>query len=81
MPIYEYQCPGCGHTFEKLQFLQERAALCPACGTDAEKVMSASVGFIMKETGYPAGGHGAQDRGPCCGQASPCEHPKRCCTR
>ena len=81
MPIYEYQCPGCSHTFEKLQSLKQGAALCPACGKEAERVMSASVGFIMKGTGRRAGDRGAQDEGSCCGQVSPCEHPKRCCTK
>ena len=81
MPIYEYQCPGCGRAFEKLQSLKEGAALCPACGKEAERVMSASVGFIMKGTDHRAGGRGGQDDGSCCGQASPCEDPKRCCTK
>jgi putative FmdB family regulatory protein len=81
MPIYEYQCSDCGRTFEKLQSLQERTAFCPTCGKEARKVMSASVGYVMKETGHGGGGRGARDPGSCCGQSSPCENPKRCCTK
>lgn len=80
MPIYEYRCLNCGCTFERLQSLQESpAATCPECGKAAEKVMSASVGYIMKGAKNSGGGRRAQDGGPCCGQASPCEDPKRCC--
>ena len=84
MPIYEYTCPECDHTFEKLQLLREGpVALCPQCGSPAEKIMSASVGYIMKgeNPGRPRGGRGAQGSGPCCGQQSGCDNPKRCCTK
>jgi putative FmdB family regulatory protein len=82
MPIYEYRCLDCGHTFERLQSLQERpVADCPECGKPVEKVMSASVGYIMKGANNPGGGRWAQDGGACCGQSSPCEDPKRCCTK
>jgi putative FmdB family regulatory protein len=81
MPIYEYECSDCGRTFEKLQSLEERVALCPACGKEAQKVMSASVGYIMKGGNYHGGGRDARESGLCCGQTSPCEHPKRCCTK
>jgi putative FmdB family regulatory protein len=81
MPIYEYQCLDCGHTFEKLQSLQESPASCPACGKEARRVMSASVGYVMKGTSHGGGGRGARDGGSCCGQSSPCANPKRCCTK
>ncbi|MBW2020663.1 MAG: zinc ribbon domain-containing protein [Deltaproteobacteria bacterium] len=82
MPIYEYRCPDCGHTFERLQSLQEGAvATCPECGNPAKKVMSASVGYIMKGANHPGVGRGAREGGSCCGHSSPCEHPKRCCMK
>lgn len=31
MPIYEYQCLGCGHSFEYLLRSTSPAASCPAC--------------------------------------------------
>ncbi|MFQ5807671.1 MAG: zinc ribbon domain-containing protein [Phycisphaerae bacterium] len=35
MPIYEYECPACGATFEQLirSKRDERAAVCSACGS------------------------------------------------
>jgi len=34
MPIYEYQCPGCGQTFDKLMRFSEadQVPVCPHCG-------------------------------------------------
>ena len=50
MPIFEYQCKGCGLQFEKLVFGQESPA-CPDCdGTRVCKLMS-SCGFISKGAG------------------------------
>ncbi|MGH8056481.1 MAG: FmdB family zinc ribbon protein, partial [Candidatus Entotheonellia bacterium] len=33
MPIFEYECQGCGHIFEKVQVVrqQEGVAACPVC--------------------------------------------------
>ncbi len=81
MPIYEYHCSDCGRTFEKIQPLEAKTALCPKCGKEAQKVMSASVGYIMKGTGHHGGGPSARDSGSCCGEFTPCENPKRCCTK
>jgi len=44
-------------------------------------VMSASVGYIMKGTSHHGGGRRARDASSCCGASTPCEHPKRCCTK
>lgn len=36
MPIYEYHCPSCGATFEKLVRLGSDAPVhCPTCDSDA----------------------------------------------
>lgn len=32
MPIYEYACAACGHRFERIMKVGERAPACPACG-------------------------------------------------
>jgi putative FmdB family regulatory protein len=43
MPIYEYQCRGCGQSFEKLQKMDEgkKTIKCPHCGQEkAERVLS-----------------------------------------
>ncbi|MBW2038875.1 MAG: zinc ribbon domain-containing protein [Deltaproteobacteria bacterium] len=44
MPLYEYRCQACGHTFETLRGLQERdkEVVCPQCGErKAERLLSA----------------------------------------
>ena len=53
MPIYEYFCPKCGSEFELRRHLSEvdKPALCPRCGTEGQKLMSAfasKVGFAIK---------------------------------
>ncbi|MEO5740559.1 MAG: zinc ribbon domain-containing protein [Vicinamibacterales bacterium] len=42
MPIYEYECRGCGHQFEFLLLPAHPAApACPSCkGEDLERVIS-----------------------------------------
>ena len=41
MPIYEYECRGCGHEFEYLVLPHSPAAQCPSCGqTDLEQKIS-----------------------------------------
>jgi putative FmdB family regulatory protein len=40
MPLYEYRCRTCGHQFEALVRVSDRAA-CPSCqGTDLEQLVS-----------------------------------------
>jgi putative FmdB family regulatory protein len=43
MPIYEFQCRKCGHTFEQLVFAsdKEEDIACPSCGKrDVCKLLS-----------------------------------------
>lgn len=41
MPIYDYECRACGHTFEYLVLPQSPAAQCPSCGkADLEQKIS-----------------------------------------
>ena len=40
MPIYEYECRGCGHQFEQL-IIHSTTAECPQChGHDLERLVS-----------------------------------------
>ena len=43
MPIYEHQCPNCGHEFELRRSISEmdNPASCPSCGQEAKRVLSA----------------------------------------
>jgi putative FmdB family regulatory protein len=40
MPLYEYRCEACGHTFEKLFFGEEGRVRCPECEGRVQKLMS-----------------------------------------
>lgn len=50
MPMYDYVCDGCGNRFEEFRHLDDKTAVvCPACGVEARKVISA-VGFAIHNT-------------------------------
>lgn len=52
MPIYEYQCPECGHGFELIQPVSASSEQpCPACGATASRKISQS-GFVLKGAGF-----------------------------
>jgi len=42
LPLYEYQCTKCKHTFEKIQkFSDPPVSECPKCGGKVEQLLSA----------------------------------------
>jgi putative FmdB family regulatory protein len=52
MPLYEYQCKKCKHTFEKIQsFSDKPVKKCPECGGPVEKLLSAPA-VQFKGTGW-----------------------------
>lgn len=53
MPIYEYNCKNCGHSFEEIQKISDPALVkCNACGKDSlQKLISAS-GFRLSGGGW-----------------------------
>ena len=57
MPIYEYQCQGCGCRFEELVFSASAPTPdCPDCRSDkVEKLMSAAA---VRPAGTPKGSGG-----------------------
>ncbi len=47
MPIYEYKCDQCAHTFEKLVFAgDEDAVNCPSCGAKKVKKLMSCASFM-----------------------------------
>ncbi len=51
MPLYEYQCPGCGN-FEVIQkFADDPLSACPTCGQGVSKLPSAPA-FHLKGSGW-----------------------------
>jgi putative FmdB family regulatory protein len=52
MPIYEYQCAGCGRVVEKWQKVSESPLKdCPTCGGALHKLIS-SCSFQLKGSGW-----------------------------
>ena len=44
MPIYEYRCGTCVHTFDVLKKMSDPAEeACPACRGDAQRLVSAPI--------------------------------------
>lgn len=67
MPLYEYHCPACNRTFEKLRpiALALQPAPCPAGHAEAQRTLSLfSTGARRGEPEQAAGG--------CCGGSCGC---------
>jgi len=53
MPIYEYKCNACEHTFDKLQKIDDPAfTVCPDCGKPELKKLVSAAGFRLKGSGW-----------------------------
>jgi putative FmdB family regulatory protein len=53
MPIYEYQCGACGHSFETLQKVSDSPLTrCPECGEEALKKLISATAFRLKGGGW-----------------------------
>lgn len=52
MPIYEYKCEKCGHTFEAIQKVSDQPiTTCPKCSGVTTKIISAA-GLQFKGSGW-----------------------------
>ncbi len=52
MPIYEYRCTACGHTFERMQKVSDPPVKkCPKCQAKVEKLLSPP-GLLFKGSGW-----------------------------
>ena len=72
MPIYEYKCTACGHSFDTLQKVSEAPLTrCPACGEEALKKLISPSAFRLKGGGWykASGGDTAADSAPAGGHA------------
>jgi len=53
MPIYEYQCPACGHQLEALQKISDAPLVqCPACNESVLQKMISATSFQLKGSGW-----------------------------
>jgi putative FmdB family regulatory protein len=69
MPIYEYQCKGCGHEFEYLVIGKDSPA-CPACQSKKVCKLMSSCGFVSKSAGGQTVSASSSSCGSC--KASSC---------
>ena len=59
MPLYEYECTACHKHTEKIQkFSDPEITICPHCGGELKRVISAPA-FSMKGGGWFADGYGS----------------------
>ncbi|WP_075643266.1 FmdB family zinc ribbon protein [Caballeronia sordidicola] len=65
MPVYDYECPECGH-FETARRIAERndAVPCPRCGLTAQRVVVGAPS-LSGEAAEAAGGYGMRHMGGC----------------
>ena len=64
MPVYEYNCHQCGHSFEKLVFDQNSAIVCPECrSANIEKQFSMFATTVKSES--KMAGQCSAGMGPC----------------
>lgn len=57
MPIYEYQCQNCHHTFEEIQKVSDpHVGTCPQCGGTVERLIS-QTSFALKGGGWYKDGY------------------------
>jgi len=54
MPTYDYECSGCGYSFEKFQLmLDKKLKKCPECGKlKLHRLIGSGAGVIFKGTGF-----------------------------
>jgi putative FmdB family regulatory protein len=70
MPLYEYECAACHKRTEKIQkFSDPEITVCPHCGGELKRVLSAPA-FALKGGGWYADGYGSAKPAPAAGEAS-----------
>ncbi len=54
MPTYEYECTSCGHTFETIQSIRDKAlSRCPQCSKGSlRRLINGGMGVIFKGSGF-----------------------------
>jgi len=69
MPMYEYRCDACGHTFEARQkFSDAPLSECPECQGAVKKLIS-QTGFALKGGGWYDQGYNSSAKPAACDSA------------
>ncbi len=64
MPIYEYACDACDHSFEMIQRIDSPPpAECPECGDTHVRKLVSCTSFVLKGSGWYKDGYGLQKSG------------------
>jgi putative FmdB family regulatory protein len=50
MPMYDFECTKCGHTFEEVIPISAEPPACPSCGAPTQKMVSAVFGKVKKQS-------------------------------
>lgn len=73
MPLYEYECAGCGKRFELIQkFSDPPQATCRACGGSAHRLLSPPA-IQFKGSGWYVTDYARRNAGPHSGRSAPAE--------
>lgn len=76
MPTYEYACDACGHGFEAVQKMSEKALeTCPECGKKIRRVLSGGIGVSFKGSGFYVNDSGSSADKHASGKSSGKEKP------
>jgi len=71
MPLYEYRCLSCGHTFDAIQkFSDPPLKTCPECGKKVEKCVS-SPAIQFKGSGFYITDYTNKGKKPATGKKAP----------
>ncbi|MDR1948062.1 MAG: zinc ribbon domain-containing protein [Spirochaetaceae bacterium] len=74
MPTYEYECKGCGHTFDVFQSMSdEPVKVCPQCGGEVRRLINGGSGIIFKGSGF----YVTDKKGGAGGAAKPAASPPK----
>lgn len=85
MPVYEYQCKGCGHEFEREQRISEAPVKkCPSCGALKARRQISRTSFVLKGGGWYSDLYGAakpaaaeKTETPASGESKPTAEPAK----
>jgi putative FmdB family regulatory protein len=80
MPTYVYNCKTCGEYEIHQSFQDNTLTVCPKCGgKEIKKVLSASVGFVFKGSGFYQNDYKNKPEPKCegCDKAKGCPHAEK----